>query len=40
MASAPIHAFLGAVFTSALVNTLFKSLAAFPHNHRQNNGQW
>ena len=39
-AGAPIHAFLELFLTSTTHNVLSKTLTAFPHNHRQNNGQW
>ena len=32
--------FPGVLFTSNLHNILSKPVAAFPHNHYQNNGQW
>ena len=34
------HCFLEGLLTSTPNNMLSKPLAAFPHNHRRNNGQW
>ena len=39
VASAPIHVFLEFLLTSTRQNILSKPVAAFQHNHCQNNGQ-